>query len=638
MPGPSPPAKDSTRLILGLFVLNHLLIPASSAAGDVSVTLVASGAGSVAQGAPFGFEAIAGNGSSDPVTVEVLFELTSTEGGRAPVAFHRWSVTLPGGGNKGLAMSVVPAQWFEPIGPYEVSALIDGSVAGGPLQFEVTRPTVTVPIFQDVTDEVGLRTKVPAPECIRAGSGAAWGDADGDGDLDLYVPLQWQRAQLWIQDGAGRFGDQAVRRGVDNPGSVGMGATFGDYDNDGDQDLFVVNDGPDRLYRNDGSGSFTDVAALAGVDDPRPGPSASWGDYDNDGYLDLFVTNNGNDCVGREHPDGLYHNEGDGTFTDQTAMLERDGTTIGAGFQGTWFDYDGDADLDLYLANDFLHIDPNHLWRNDGPGPGASWKFTDVSEESGAGWAMASMGTAVADYDRDMDLDFAVSDVGTNLLARNNGDGTFTDVAVDAGVARPRQDADHTSITWGMGFYDLNLDGWEDLYVAAGPTRFGAPSPTQPNEVFVADGSGTAFLDLSAPSHANDRGVSRGVAFADYNRDGLVDLYVVNQWGRPHLLRNVTDSSGLHWLEVDLVGTRSNRDGCGARVVLTTEQGTMLREVFCGSTSVASGSDTVLHFGLGNLSSVSELVVTWPSGQTQVVTDPGLDQLVEVIEPSQGAP
>jgi enediyne biosynthesis protein E4 len=242
---------------------------------------------------------------------------------------------------------------------------------------------------------------------------------------------------------------------------------------------------------------------------------------------------------------------------------------------------------------------------------------------------MAAMGIGIADFDRDLDLDMAISNILGNVVARNNGDGTFSSVASEVRAARPFQSADVHSVTWGLAFYDFNLDGWEDLYAAAGSIPDTTP---QPNELFVADGHGK-FLDLSAPSGAADDTTSRGVAFADYDGDGLVDFYVLDQWGSPRLYHNVTPVAGLHSLEVLTVGTASNRDGCGGTILVTAAGSKMLREVLCGSTSLASGSDRTVHFGLGTATVVAKLVVTWPSGVRQVLRNLPADQLLTLVEP-----
>jgi hypothetical protein len=239
------------------------------------------------------------------------------------------------------------------------------------------------------------------------------------------------------------------------------------------------------------------------------------------------------------------------------------------------------------------------------------------------------MGIAVGYYDGDNDLDFGISNIGPTVLARNNGDGTFSDVATAAHVDRPLAWASEQSVTWGMAFFDFNLDRWEDLYVASGPV---GDLPQQPNEVFANLGDGT-FADLSAVSGADLLGSSRGVAFADYDHDGRMDMFVMNQGGKPRLYRNISDVSGLHWLEVHLTGTSSNRDACGARLVLTVEGQSMVREVMCGSISLASGSDPTVHFGLGSVAGPVGLSIEWPAGGRQVIDDPTIDQVLEVTEP-----
>lgn len=603
-----------------------------AAGSEVTLTLSASGPTAVAQGAPFSIQATVENPGPDAVTVTVLLFVDGVEDDESAASFVRWGSSLPAGGSETIQRSVTPAQWFEEVGPYDVSGTIDDVPTGNTLSLEVLEPTVRVPRFRDVTRAAGLDATLPPMVPCRWTSGAAWGDIDGNGHLDLYLPVRGEPSRLWVNNGTGRFAEEAAARGADNEGSLGASAVFADYDNDGDQDLYVVNFGPNRLYRNDGTGRFADVAPHAGVDDAHEGASAAWGDYDRDGWLDLYVVNNLKCRSGpmTYEPDKMYHNEGDGTFTDQTALLGTD-ATVGSGFQAVWFDYDGDLDQDLYLANDYLGANPdeNHLWRNDGPAEGGGWTFTDVSAESGTGWAMNAMGIAVGDYDRDLDLDFAVSDIAGNLLARNRGDGTFGDVAGSARVERVLQHADRTSITWGLGFNDLNLDGWEDLFVVAGMLLDG--DTYQPDQLFV-NGGAAKFFDLSAPSGTADTAIGRGAAFADYDRDGRIDLYVVNQDGAPRLFRNVTRTGGRHWLEVDTVGTSSNRDGCGAVLTLSASRARMMRQVLCGS-SLGAGSDPVAHFGLGPAAVVSRLVIEWPSGTRQVLRNVSPDRLLTVTEP-----
>ena len=624
------PARRLTA-VSALVSLTLVPLSAHAAADRVGIKLRPVGPTSMAQGSPFSFRATLRNPDPNQAQVTVTFRVVNVDGGGGAVDAIAWHATVPGEGTTSASFAPVSSQWFADQGTFEVHALINGQDATAPLAFVVGAPIVAVPRFEDVTAQAGLDTTIGQSMCGAWAAGAAWADVDADGDLDLYVPRGNDPAQLWINDGTGHFTEEAAARGVDDLGASGLGAVFADYDNDGDQDLYVSNDGPNRLYRNDGTGHFTDVAEAAGVLSLTDDVSAAWGDYDNDGYLDLYVVSN-SPCLpplfyAQDH---LFHNEGDGTVTDQTSLLPA-ASTFGAGYQAAWFDYDGDGDQDLYLANDRWGPAPdaNHLWRNDGPGLAGTWRFTDVSADSQTGYFINSMGIAVGDFNRDLRLDFAISNISGNALARNDGDGSFTNVASTVGVARKFQEAGVASITWGLAFADFNLDGWEDLFVAAGDID---DRQTQPNEVFTAGGDGT-FLDLSALSGADDSRSGRGVAIADYDRDGRLDVYVVNRLGSPILYRNATATSD-HWLEVDLTGTRSNRDGCGARLILTAGGTRQLREVFCGSVGLSSGSDTVAHFGLGAGDRVDRLLVEWPSGQRQVLRNLTADRVVTVVEPA----
>jgi enediyne biosynthesis protein E4 len=624
-------ALGASVVLLALSLTSPIELPRGIRADQIQVSMVAVGSSRVPQGGPFTFRATATNPGSTQLTVDVLFSLAPTLQPAQSIAFFRWPVSLGAGEQTDLVWSTVPAQWFAKSGDYRVSASIDHLPAGDPLTLRVSRAPIVVPRFEDVTAQAGLDIPTQATSCGEFAAGAAWGDVDGDGDPDLFVPGRLGVSQLWMNDGTGHFVDEAVARGATDPGGKGPGAAFADIDNDGDEDLYVVNDGANVLYLNDGTGHFTDVTALARVGDDGVGPGASWGDYDDDGFVDLYVTNHAPCGYGTQYgADRLYHNEGAGTFTDQTALLGVDATR-GAGFQATWFDVDQDGDLDLYLANDRYGVesDRNHLWRNDGPGEGGTWTFTDVSMQSGTNYWINSMGVGVSDIDGDLDLDFALSNIGNTILARNNGDGTFTDVAAKAGVARPTQRADEPSVTWGLQFVDLNLDGWEDLVVPAGALDDVEP---QPNEVFANAGYGR-FLDLSAPSRADDPGSSRGMAIADYDGDGLPDLFVVDYAGHSRLLRNVTPVGGAHWLGVRLVGSASNRDGCGAMVLAQVGPRQLLRELFCGSIGVASGNQPVVFLGLAGTSTMASLTITWPSGTVQTATNVSADQLVTLVEP-----
>ncbi|MEA2434199.1 MAG: enediyne biosynthesis protein [Actinomycetota bacterium] len=619
------------------------MLPAVAAPEDLPYAVLSAKSTSLPLGAPLKVAAELHNPSFERL-LDFIFHVKNEAGEEVP--FDNWTNPLPADGTATTTVEATTAQWFPEPGRYTMFVTESGNPAGKPLHFTVTRAAVTVPRFKDITASVGLTSQNPDYTCGRWLVGTAWGDTDGDGDLDLYVPHPDRDAQLMINDGAGGFDDLASGYGVTNHGSVGIGASFADYDNDGDEDLYITNDGPDRLYRNDGTGSFEDVTGAAGISDNLNGTSMAWGDYDNDGFLDLYVANYAH-CTGTElkpleyHLDKLWHNEGDGTFTDQTALVEHDpatradGSTIGAAFTVIWIDYDNDGDQDIYLGNDFWNRDPdkNHLWRNDGANADGTWQFTDVSTGSRAGVIMNSMGIAPSDYDRDGDTDMALSDIEKNRLFQNEGDGTFTDIGKRVGIARNEQRVALKTITWGMGFYDFNLDKWEDLFVAAGPLR-DFPDP-QANEMFVADGR-KKFYDLSAPSGATDtNAISKGTAFADFDRDGRMDILIANNLDTIKLWRNITKYHGAHWLELDLEGTVSNRDACGARVnaFVAGDKLPIPRTVMC-SVGTASGSDKVLHFGLGQAGSVRKIVVQWPSGIKQVITNVKADKLVKLKEES----
>jgi hypothetical protein len=627
----------------------------TSPASTLAIRMRPIGRQSVPQGASLRLRVRARNTGPAGTSLPLVLRIGHEAG--PDIAFFRTFVTVLKGGIWSSQVSVTPSQWFRPLGRYRITATVDGIPTGSQLVFMVTRSTLVVPQFEDVTAAAGLETTVPQPACGQFSSGAAWSDVDGDGDLDLFLTRLDEESQLFINDGAGRFDDEASARGVAVRNA--NGAAFADYDNDGYNDLYVARDGADVLFRNDGTGKFADKSAAAGIAEAFRGTSASWGDFDNDGNVDLYVTNymrcgnlttqGGYQWEVEYQPDLLYHNNGDGTFSDWTTLLDRKRTRSenGAGFTAAWFDYNNDDRLDLYLANDDIGLAPDHnrLWQNDGPATGG-WRFTDVSTASKSAVLMNTMGIGVGDFDRDLRFDLALSNIGPNRLLRNNKSGSFRDVAGPTGVARPLQRATDESITWGVGFYDFNLDGWEDLYFAAGNIyrergapvgvqQAGSKVGVQTNELFVND-HGKRFLDHSAPSGAADPGDSKGVAFADWDRDGRMDFLVVNQGGAPRLYRNITPRRNLHWLEVKPVGATSNRSGCGTRVFLTLAGGAkMVRQVTCGGTSVGSGNQDAVHFGLGSASEVAMLEVLWPSGARTRLRDLNrVDRLLTLREPT----
>ena len=618
------------RALAGLIAVAALVLPGGPAKPQTpSAAFDIKGSGTVAQGEPLRYTLTVRNSSEDTESVAALVELVH-EKTRRRIGIEGWRTKIPPGSQDRLVTSVVPAQWFEELGRYRLQVK---DLGASPVRFEVKRSPIPVPRFQDITDAAGLGDAFVSftSECGRWAAGAAWGDIEDDGDLDLYLPRRARTgddgaARLWINQ-SGQFVDEAAGRGVAVVN--GIGAVFGDVDNDGDQDLYANSDGPDHLFINDGNGFFSDVTDEAGVNVPGSSQSATWLDYDTDGNLDLYVTNHRTCAAETSQADRLLHNNGDGTFTDTSDLLTASGSTTGAGFQTAWFDYDNDGDLDIYLANDYWgpRPEPNVLWSNESSDGGS--RFANVSDSSNAGVIMNSMGIGVGDYDRDLDFDLAVSDIRAAALLQND-QGGFRNRASYARIARDQHDAETIAITWSVAFNDLNNDGWEDLYLAAGRLSEGA---YQPNELFTNARDGR-FLDHSAPSHADHDGTSKGVAYADFDRDGRMDMYVVNQEGSPILYRNVTPAGRRHWLEIDTVGTASNRDGCGARLVAHVGKARLLRQVFCGGTSLATGSDSVVHIGLGKRDSIDKLVVMWPSGIQQILENVKADRLIQITESS----
>ncbi|MBI4160860.1 MAG: CRTAC1 family protein [Acidobacteria bacterium] len=499
-------------------------------------------------------------------------------------------------------------------------------------------------------------------------SGAAFVDFDGDGRLDVYLvngsrlggfpPGREPRDRLYRNLGGGRFQDVTDRAGLGDP-EWGHGVSWGDYDNDGDPDLYVTNWGPNRLYRNNGDGTFTDVARAAGVDDRGWGTSSAFADYDNDGDLDLYVANYirfdpertprpgenrfcrymGLDVMcgprGLEgETDRLYRNDGNGRFTDITAAA---GMHMEPGYYGlgvVWGDIDADGDLDLYVAND---SEPNLLYRNDGDGT-----FTDVGYASGvalneAGREQAGMGVDFGDYDNDLDLDLFVTNFSqdTNTLYENLGGGRFADRT----SLRNLGASSLPYLGWGTAFFDPDNDGFLDLFIANGHVYSGIDrlgiGTTYPekNQLFRNLG-GRRFAevtDAAGPGLQVER-VSRGAAFGDYDDDGDVDVLVVNVNAPPTLLRNEAANRNA-WIRFRLRGTRSNRDGFGAKVLVEAGGRKYYAEAKSAS-SILSQNDPRVHFGLGEgVERVERVEIRWPSGAVQVLTDLPARKLHLVTEP-----
>jgi hypothetical protein len=500
------------------------------------------------------------------------------------------------------------------------------------------------------------------------GAGVALFDYDNDGDLDVFLVQGGSldpeskpaspdvTSRLYRNDLASgsngastlRFTDVTARAGV-GLRSYGMGAAVGDYDNDGDLDLFVTAFGPDTLYRNNGDGTFTDVTSQAGTSDPVWSTSAAFVDHDRDGDLDLFVANYlaftiaGNkrchDAVGardycsprayRPVPDKLYRNEGNGRFTDATvpAGINR---ADGAGLGVTTGDYNGDGWLDLYVANDAT---PNQLWINQRDGTFADEGLLSGAALNAAGNPEGSMGIASGDFDLDGDEDLFVTNIIGETFAFyvSDGRGNFDDGRVRVGVAAP------TAAFTGFGtdWFDYDNDGLLDLFVANGAVNIveaqrGQPMPFRMrNQLFRNIGGGRLTETSASAGAAFARAeIGRGAAFGDVDNDGDTDVVVTNNNGPVRLLLNQSPSSPPHWVQVRLEQPAGNRFGFGAWVgVERAGKPTLWRRVRTDG-SYLSASDSRVHAGLGGSASISSVVVQWPDGQRERWTDVRADRLV----------
>jgi enediyne biosynthesis protein E4 len=544
-------------------------------------------------------------------------------------------------------------------------------------------------IFKDIAAAAGLTSwthRMGSPEknfiIETVGSGVALLDYDNDGWLDIYLvngstvdaePAKATppHAALFRNNHDGTFTDVTAKAGVAND-RWGFGAVVGDYDNDGWPDIYVSNFGKNRLYRNNHDGTFTDVAEKAGVALGNWSTGATWGDYDGDGRLDLFVPGYVHYDLASQpspgasssaisfcqfrgvkvmcgprglqgEPDHLFHNNGDGTFTDVSVHAGVADANHDYGFGSLFIDVNGDGKPDLLVADDST---PNYLYLNKGDGT-----FEDASFASGyalneAGRETAAMGIAAGDllHNGNIDIYNTTFSDDYNPLYRNDGAANFTDTSYDEGIA----ELTIPFLGWGTGFFDYDNDGWLDLFMVNGHVypavdkqNWGTSWAERPllfhsdagklKPVPAVEGTGLATV---APS--------RGMAFGDLFNDGHIDVVINNMDSPPSLLRNVV-RNGSHWIAFKLIGAPSSgpgkaaspRDAVGTRVYLTANGFTQRVDVVAGG-SFASSSDQRPHFGLGSATKIDKLEIHWPSGRVESIPPPGVLDVFYTITEGKG--
>ena len=528
-------------------------------------------------------------------------------------------------------------------------------------------PPVVYPItFVEVAEVSGIRFKHTDGESGKRffneqyGSGGGFFDYDNDGSLDVYLINAHPQGEhvttprptnvLYHNNGDGTFTDVTSIAGIGDT-RYGVGATTGDYDNDGDIDLYLTNFGDNALYRNNGDGTFTDVAAFAQVADTGWGTSCAFADFDNDGFLELYVSNYAKYTLGADkpcyrhnvavycgpssyppQPDVLYRNKRNGTFinlTEQSGLLN---VSAAHGLGVAIGDSDNDGDIDIYVAND---QDFNFLFENRGDGTFEEAGLLSGVSCSDMGKAEAGMGVAFADYDNDGKLDLTVSNFQneTNTLYHNQDDNFFIDTTIPAGIAEHT----HRYLGWGIGFLDYDNDGYKDIFVANGHTMDNiaevdrSTTTPQQNLLFRNLGNGK-FDNVTAQMGAGFAllKTSRAAAFGDYDNDGDIDILVTNWNQTVDLLRNEGGNRN-NWIQVQAIGTKSNRSGIGARVKVVTGELTQYAEVK-SSGSYLAFSDLRVHFGLKAAENIDLLEIRWNSGIVDTATNLSVNQRLIAVE------
>ena len=532
-------------------------------------------------------------------------------------------------------------------------------------------------LFVDITQKSGVNFSYQASHTSKKylietmGAGVALFDYDNDGRLDIFLvngaPLDdptplgtipkksgakfWNR--LYHQKADGTFEDVTQKAGLQGEG-YGMGVAVGDYDNDGYEDLYVTGFGGNHLYHNNGNGTFTDVTAKAGVGGSGWSTSAAWVDLDGDGYLDLVVLRyldwDFADVWCGEHREGyraychpenfkavpplVYHNNGDGTFSEVAAKLglAKPAKGLGVAFE----DYDKDGHLDVFFANDSML---EYLYHNKGDGTFEEVGLTAAVAADADGRTYAGMGVDFADYKNTGWPSLLVTDLANQRysLYENNRDGSFNYVSQETGIGK--MTLLHSG--WGVRFFDYDNDGWKDLMIAQGhdldTIELTAPTLRYREPLLLAHNDrGKGFTDVSNESGEvfQQNWVGRGLAIGDLDNDGRLDAVVTTNDGPAYVLHNEIQTSN-HWLLLKLVGHKSNRDAIGAQIKVVTGDGSQYAMVTTAGSYLSSG-DKRVHFGLGKQAQVSTIEIRWPSGIIQALKDVRADQILQIDEPVLG--
>lgn len=492
--------------------------------------------------------------------------------------------------------------------------------------------------FLDITESSG--TEVSRHQSSFFGAGVTIIDYDHDGLDDILVPtLQGQPFKVFKNLGNDTFLDHSESIGFENENAEAINILVADYDNDGFDDIYIVNfSASSALYHNNGDNTFEDVTFSSGIfSNFQTSRAACWLDYDRDGYIDLYMVNRD-----REEMNILFHNNGDGTFSDVTDIAGVDGTPEKMGLAVVSFDYDNDHWPDIYIGNDFDV--GNIFYRNNGDGT-----FTDYSVQTGLDLAFSTMGLAVGDYDNDDDMDVYVTNLDWgNALMKKGDDGTFTNVASELGL-------EVNLVCWGANFFDYDNDADLDLYVAAGCVsgtaldgelgcswNGGQSDVLSHNNVLFSNVGNGIFADSSAISGLDNPYLTTGTAIGDFNNDGFYDIYEINELDSAPSSSNTCRlyknnlpqilNDQRHWVKIKLEGTHSNKNAIGSRIhVYPQNAASQMREVMAGE-SYSSQSSYTISVGLRHRSVIDSVKIIWPSGLVESHYDVIVDQTHQFIE------